>query len=205
MIDWKNSMTRSVAYIKRSSLARLHLVCLLSLLSNFSNAQEEQAATVGDFGSNNQQSAESIDNRTTTTVTQEGAVVNTAVAPSSPAYNQDVCVFSGGAGVQTQMFGLAIGSPIRDNNCELLKLSKQLQALGLKVGAVSIMCQDHRVWWALYESGTPCPTNQGLIGQDAYTFYKNRPDAVPDRPVVYREKPDRAARSHSRHKLPYRK
>ena len=170
MIDWKGSMTRSVVCIKRSLLARLHLVCLLSLLSNFSNAQEDQAATVGDFGSNNQQSAESIDNRTTTTVTQEGAVVNTAVAPSSPAYNQDVCVFSGGAGVQTQMFGLAIGSPIRDNNCELLKLSKQLQALGLKVGAVSIMCQDHRVWWALYESGTPCPTNQGLIGQDAYTF-----------------------------------
>ncbi len=192
-------------FIRRLSGAHLLLLLSLSLLCSSSKAQEEQAATVGDFGSNNQQSAESIDNRTTTTVTQEGAVVNTAVAPSSPAYNQDVCVFSGGAGVQTQMFGLAIGNPIRDNNCELLKLSKQLQALGLKVGAVSIMCQDHRVWWALYESGTPCPTNQGLIGQDAYTFYKNRPDAVPDRPIVYREKPDRAARPHSRHKLPNRK
>jgi len=192
-------------FIKQLSGAHLLLLLLLLLSSNLSSAQEEQAATVGDFGSNNQQSAESIDNRTTTTVTQEGAVVNTAVAPSSPAYNQDVCVFSGGAGVQTQMFGLAIGNPVRDNNCELLKLSKQLQALGLKVGAVSIMCQDHRVWWALYESGTPCPTNQGLIGQDAYTFYKNRPDAVPDRPVVYREKPDRASRSHSRNKFPHRK
>lgn len=181
------------------------LLLSLSVLCSSSKAQEEQAATVGDFGSNNQQSAESIDNRTTTTVTQEGAVVNTAVAPSSPAYNQDVCVFSGGAGVQTQMFGLAIGNPIRDNNCELLKLSKQLQALGLKVGAVSVMCQDHRVWWALYESGTPCPTNQGLIGQDAYTFYKNRPDRVPDKPVIYREKPDRAAKSHSRNRFPNRK
>lgn len=178
---------------------RLLLLAVLLLSANLSNAQEEQAATVGDFGSNNQQSAESIDNRTTTTVTQEGAVVNTAVAPSAPAYNQDVCVFSGGAGVQTQLFGLAVGNPIRDNNCELLKLSKQLQALGLKVGAVSIMCQDHRVWWALFESGTPCPTNQGLIGQDAYTFYKNRPDVVPDRPVVYREKSDRIRKPHSRH------
>ena len=176
-----------------------------SLLCSSSKAQEEQAATVGDFGSNSQQSAESIDNRTTTTVTQEGAVVNTAVAPSSPAYNQDVCVFSGGAGVQTQMFGLAIGNPIRDNNCERLKLSKQLQALGLKVGAVSVMCQDHRVWWALYESGTPCPTNQGLIGQDAYSFYKHRPDMVPDKPVIYREKPDRFAKSHRNNKFPNRK
>lgn len=192
-------------FIRRLSGAHLLLLLSLSVLCSSSKAQEEQAATVGDFGSNNQQSAESIDNRTTTTVTQEGAVVNTAVAPSSPAYNQDVCVFSGGAGVQTQMFGLAIGNPIRDNNCERLKLSKQLQALGLKVGAVSVMCQDHRVWWALYESGTPCPTNQGLIGQDAYTFYKNRPDRVPDKPVIYREKPDRAAKSHSRNRFPNRK
>jgi hypothetical protein len=192
-------------FIRRLSGAHLLLLLSLSVLCSSSKAQEEQAATVGDFGSNNQQSAESIDNRTTTTVTQEGAVVNTAVAPSSPAYNQDVCVFSGGAGVQTQMFGLAIGNPIRDNNCERLKLSKQLQALGLKVGAVSVMCQDHRVWWALYESGTPCPTNQGLIGQDAYTFYKNRPDRVPDKPVIYREKPNRAAKSHSRNRFPNRK
>ena len=191
-------------FIKRLSGAHLLLLLSLSVLCSSSKAQEEQAATVGDFGSNNQQSAESIDNRTTTTVTQEGAVVNTAVAPSSPAYNQDVCVFSGGAGVQTQMFGLAIGNPIRDNNCERLKLSKQLQALGLKVGAVSVMCQDHRVWWALYESGTPCPTNQGLIGQDAYTFYKNRPDMVPDKPVIYREKPDRTTKPHSRNRLPNR-
>ena len=192
-------------FIRRLSGVHLLLLLSLSLLCSSSKAQEEQAATVGDFGSNNQQSAESIDNRTTTTVTQEGAVVNTAVAPSSPAYNQDVCVFSGGAGVQTQMFGLAIGNPIRDNNCELLKLSKQLQALGLKVGAVSVMCQDHRVWWALYESGTPCPTNQGLIGQDAYSFYKHRPDMVPDKPVIYREKPDRFAKSHRNNKFPNRK
>ena len=192
-------------FIRRLSGAHLLLLLSWSLLCSSSKAQEEQAATVGDFGSNSQQSAESIDNRTTTTVTQEGAVVNTAVAPSSPAYNQDVCVFSGGAGVQTQMFGLAIGNPIRDNNCERLKLSKQLQALGLKVGAVSVMCQDHRVWWALYESGTPCPTNQGLIGQDAYSFYKHRPDRVPDKPIIYREKPNRAAKSHRNNKFPNRK
>ena len=191
-------------FIRRLSGAHLLLLLSLLVLCSSSKAQEDQAATVGDFGSNNQQSAESIDNRTATTVTQEGAVVNTAVAPSSPSYNQDVCVFSGGAGVQTQMFGLAIGNPIRDNNCERLKLSKQLQALGLKVGAVSVMCQDHRVWWALYESGTPCPTNQGLIGQDAYTFYKNRPDRVPDKPVIYREKPNRAAKPHSRNRFPNR-
>jgi len=125
-------------------------------------AQEQQDANVGDFGSNNQQSAETIDNRTTTTVTQEGTPVQTAVAPSGASYNQDVCTFSGSAGVQTQVFGLAIGKPFKDETCERLKLSKQLQALGLKVAAVSVMCQDHRVWWALNESGTPCPTKSRI-------------------------------------------
>lgn len=180
------------------------LLPLALLISCFSFGQEAQDATVGDFGSNNQQSAESIDNRTTTTVTQEGTPVNTAVAPSSPSYNQDVCTFSGSAGVQTQVFGLAFGSPIQDQTCERLKLSKQLQALGLKVAAVSVMCQDYRVWWALYESGTPCPTNQGLIGEDAYTFYKNRPDRVPDEPIIYRSsgsrEPNRSTNSNRKHK-----
>lgn len=187
-------------FIRRLSGAHLLLSLSLSLLCSLSNAQEEQSASVGDFGSNNQQSAESIDNRTTTTVTQEGAVVNSAVAPSSPAYNQDVCVFSGGAGVQTQVLGLALSKPTRDMNCERLKLSKQLQALGLKVAAVSIMCQDHRVFWALYQSGTPCPTNQGLIGDDAYSFYKHRPDRVPDKPVIYREQSNRPTNPNRKHK-----
>lgn len=183
----------------------LTTLCLITLIISISAfGQEEQSASVGDFGSNNQQSAESIDNRTSTTVTQEGTPVNTAVAPSSSTYNQDVCTFSGSAGVQTQVFGLAFGNPIKDETCELLKLSKQLSALGLKVGAVSIMCQDHRVFHALYESGTPCPTNQGLIGEDAYTFYKNRPDRVPDEPIIYRKKPDAITRKHSSNKFPNR-
>ena len=183
----------------------MYLLLLVALLVSFSStAQEPQDATVGDFGSNNQQSAESIDNRTTTTVTQEGTPVNTAVAPSSPSYNQDVCTVTGSAGVQTQVFGLAFGSPKTDETCERLKLSKALQSLGLKVGAVSILCQDNRIWWALFESGTPCPANQGLIGDDAYTFYKNRPDRVPDRPLIYRDRGSResngSAKSNSRHK-----
>ena len=157
---------------------RLSLL-LLSLISLFSYAQ---TATIGDFSSNQQ--ADRIDNSSDTKVTQEGQVASTAVAPSSPVYSQDVCVFSGGAGVQTQVLGLAFGKSIKDVNCERLKLSKQLQSLGLKVGAVSLLCQDARVWWALYDSGTPCPTNQGLIGEKAYSFYRYRPDRVPKRPRV---------------------
>lgn len=170
-------------------MALLSLLALLSLSSS-SKAQNDQGATVGDFGSNTQQSADTIDNRTMseTKVSQEGAVVNTAVSPSSTNMNQDVCMYAKGAGVQSQVFGISIGSPVIDKTCQLIKLSRQMAALGLKVPAVSVLCNDPRVFWALYDSGIPCPTNQGLINDDAYSFYKHRPDRVPDRPLIYRSK-----------------
>ncbi len=178
----------------------LLLLLLAFLTSSYSLAQEAQDATVGDFGSNNQQSAESIDNRTTTTVTQEGAVVNTAVSPSAPSYNQDVCSYANGAAIQSKVLGISLGDAKISPTCELLKLSRQLQNLGLKVGAVSVLCQDYRIFWALYESGTPCPANQGLIGDDAYSFYKNRPDRVPSRPIIYREKSNRPGKPYRHNK-----
>ena len=154
---------------------------VLLLVSQLSWSNE---ATVGDFGSNQQ--AEVIDNSSETRVTQDGIPANTAVAPAQPTYTQDVCAISNGTGVQTQILGLSFGITRSDEVCERLKLSKQLQSLGLKVGAVGVLCQDHRVWWALYDSGTPCPINQGLISDEAYKFYSHRPDRVPDRPAVYR-------------------
>lgn len=174
------------------------LALLPLLLLNLSNANE---ATVGDFGSNQQ--AEVIDNSSETKVTQDGIPVNTAVAPAVPTYTQDVCQVSNGTGVQTQVFGLSFGKSTSDPVCELLKLSKQLQGLGLKVGAVSVLCQDNRVWWALYDSGTPCPINQGLISDEAYQFYRNRPDRVPDRPLIYRT--DTATGRNSNHKSSHKR
>lgn len=166
----------------------LLLLAVLLLFCSLSKAQNDQGATVGDFGSNTQQSADTIDNRTMseTKVSQEGAVVNTAVSPSSTNMNQDVCFYAKGAGVQSQVFGISIGNPVVDETCQLIKLSRQMAALGLKVPAVSVLCNDPRVWWALYDSGIPCPANQGLINDDAYSFYKHRPDRVPDRPDIYR-------------------
>lgn len=161
---------------------------LILALMLYSTAALANEANVGDFGSNQQ--AETIDNSSETKVTQDGVPVNTAVSPSSPAYSQDVCVFGNGAGVQTQVIGLAFGRSFTDETCQRLKLSKQLQSLGLKVGAVSVLCQDNRVWWALYNSGTPCPTTRGLIGEEAYKYYEDHPDIVPVRPAIKSKKPD---------------
>ena len=42
--------------------------------------------------------------------------------------------------------------------------------MGMKVAAVSLMCQDKRVFDAMMNAGTPCPYD-GLIGQEAKTAW----------------------------------
>ena len=63
--------------------------------------------------------------------------------------NQDVCSTGVSASVQTQVLGIAGGTTIRDLNCERLKLSKALYGMGMKVAAVSMLCQDARVFNAM--------------------------------------------------------
>jgi hypothetical protein len=141
-------------------------------------------ANVGDFGTNQQ--AETITTTTETTVNQEGMPVTTAVAPSTPTYQTDTCIVTSGAGMQTLQIGISASKMKVDQNCERLKLSRQLEKLGLKVAATSILCQDARVWWAMRNAQTPCPI-KGLIGDEALDFYKENPSFVPDAPAVHKD------------------
>ena len=49
----------------------------------------------------------------------------------------------------------------------------------MKVAAVSIMCQDPRVFDAMMNAGTPCPFD-GLIGDDAKAAWAANEDQKPD-------------------------
>jgi hypothetical protein len=62
--------------------------------------------------------------------------------------------------------GISGGKHFRDLNCERIKLSKVLYDYGMKVAAVSILCQDERVFFAMEMAGTPCPF-EGKIGAEA--------------------------------------
>ena len=55
--------------------------------------------------------------------------------------------------------------------CERRKKSKLLNALGMKVAAISLMCQDKTVWKSMMDAGTPCPID-GLIGEQAKQRWK---------------------------------
>ena len=86
-----------------------------------------------------------------------------AVIPSMNISNSDLCTVGVAGTVQTQILGLSAGRTVRDMNCEKLKNAKTLYDMGMKVAAVSVMCQDKRVFDAMMHAGTPCPYN-GEIG-----------------------------------------
>ena len=94
----------------------------------------------------------------------------TAVAPSITSINNDLCAVGVSGAAQTQILGIAIGSTFVDKNCERLKLSKTLYDMGMKVAAVSTLCQDERVFTAMMNAGTPCPVD-GKIGEQAKVIW----------------------------------
>jgi hypothetical protein len=96
-----------------------------------------------------------------------------AVAPSINTMNNDLCTVGVSGAAQTQILGIAIGSTFRDENCERLKLAKNLYDMGMKVAAVAALCQDERVFVAMLNAGTPCPID-GKIGVEAKKEWDQR-------------------------------
>ena len=105
--------------------------------------------------------------------------VPTANAPSVVVNNSDVCRTGMSVGAQTGFFGISTGHTITDDNCERIKLSRSLYFMGMKVAAVSLLCQDARVFDAMTMAGTPCPY-KGKIGKEAKVAWEAAQDAAPE-------------------------
>ena len=117
---------------------------------------------------NNDGQTNTTTSTTTNTTTTNGSdiPVNSANAPSYSAMSQDVCSMGISGSLSTLGVGISGGKHFRDLNCERIKLSKVLYDYGMKVAAVSILCQDERVFFAMEMAGTPCPF-EGKIGAEA--------------------------------------
>jgi len=95
---------------------------------------------------------------TRTIIEQRGMPVPTAIAPSISAYSQDLCVVPVTGAVSGGIISVAGGTTVEDKACQARKYAKVLNDLGLKVAAVSVMCQSSiEVWEAMEMSGSPCP------------------------------------------------
>ena len=103
-----------------------------------------------------------------------------AIAPSlGTSFSQDLCTTGISGAFQGQLFGFSGGKSLRDMNCERIKLSKTIYDMGMKVAAVSLMCQDDRVFMAMEMAGTPCPY-MGQIGTEATDSWQRNPQDKPD-------------------------
>ena len=103
----------------------------------------------------------------------------TASAPSIVINNSDVCKSAYSVAAQTGFVGIASGMTVTDENCERIKLSRSLFGMGMKVAAVSMLCQDARIFDAMIMAGTPCPY-KGKIGAEALAAWKKNPNEAPE-------------------------
>jgi len=124
-------------------------------------------------------------NTTSTVVTDK--TPPTASAPSIVINNSDVCKSAASAAIQTQILGFASGITITDENCERLKLARSIYGMGMKVAAVSLLCQDARVFDAMWMAGTPCPY-KGKIGDDAKNAWEENFEETPEDSKIFKKK-----------------
>jgi len=118
-----------------------------------------------------------VDSTMTSTTTLKSPPAS-AIAPSLSASNSDLCTVGVSGAVQTQILGISAGKTVRDMNCERLKNAKVLYDMGMKVAAVSVMCQDKRIFVSMLNAGTPCPFD-GLVGNPAKQAWIDNPELVP--------------------------
>jgi hypothetical protein len=134
---------------------------------------------------------------TDSTVTTQGNMTTTikqpppsAIAPQfSSGSNSDLCTIGVAGAVQTQILGISAGTTFTEENCLRLKNAKTLYDMGMKVAAVSVMCQDEGVFDAMMMAGTPCPYD-GKIGEEAKIGWETHEETTKDKAGETKEGPD---------------
>jgi len=166
------------------------LLCLLALFvepaypnTTQNNTSGSNTSITGGYTSSATNTYQSGSSNNTTTTNNSTSNMRsappTASAPSVTNSGSDVCLAGASAGIQTFGIGVSGGKSFRDKNCERIKLSRELNSLGMKVAAVAILCQDERVFFAMEQAGTPCPF-EGKIGKQAKAAWKKYDKLRPD-------------------------
>lgn len=148
------------------------LIALLVPLSVYS------ADTTITTTTTNQSTSQNTTN-SNSTISYKDQPVQRSNAPTISVTNSDVCVSAVSGGAQTNVLGISMGVTVTDENCERIKLARELRSGGMKVASVAIMCQDARVFQAMIDSNTPCPF-KGLIGDQAKQMWNKYPELRPD-------------------------
>jgi len=151
----------------------------------------------------NAEAADPIITESTSTVTTNGNQTTKVESPPPSAIapqfgsgsSSDLCTISSSGSVQTQILGVSVGTTYTEENCLRLKKAQKLYNFGMKVAAVSVLCQDPDIWDGMMQAGTPCPID-GLIGQQAKDAWAVHTESIPKPPeedeITAQEKRDKA-------------
>jgi hypothetical protein len=169
-------------------MKRLVFLLLFSAAVSADNSQEGSLNTFhGDnstTNSNNNTEDKSISNTYNGAGSSSEMPVGSAITPSYMSNGMDTCLKGTGGSLQTVGVGISSGSYEVDPNCDRRRDAKLLSDLGMKVAAVSRMCDSLEVWKSMFVSGTPCPILQNsrlVAGKRAYLAMKMNPEIyIPD-------------------------
>ena len=167
-------MKKSFLYITWAFLICLFLIVLVPMAFAEEGCDSSTNSNCIETNSNTNSTNNSNINSTTTVKSPPPS----AITPSINSSSSDTCHIPAGGSIQTQILGISGGTTIRDLNCERLKNAARMYDMGLKISAVSLMCQDKRIWESMKNAGTFCPIN-GLVGDAARIEWENNPHLVP--------------------------
>jgi len=137
----------------------------------------------GDLNSNTQVNGDNTSGSYNTNKTYNGAgssgmPVNTAISPSLMSNGSESCLQSTTGGLQLLSVGVSSGRYTQDIECNRRRDAITLSNMGMKVAAVSLMCQNPNVWRAMFMSATPCPivkSGKLIVGRSALLEIKQNP------------------------------
>jgi len=169
-------------------MKRLLFLLLFSVAVSADNSQEGSLNTFHGDGSttnsNNNTEDKSISNTYNGAGSSSEMPVGSAITPSYMSNGMDTCLKGTGGSLQTVGVGISSGSYEVDPNCDRRRDAKLLSDLGMKVAAVSRMCDSLEIWKSMFVSGTPCPILQNsrlVAGKRAYLAMKMNPEIyIPD-------------------------
>tara|TARA_R110000772_G_scaffold17152_2_gene48031 strand:- start:36 stop:668 length:633 start_codon:yes stop_codon:yes gene_type:complete len=176
----------------KSSLIIGYVIIVLFLTTLIVNADQTQTNQSGSntnidggYTSSSATTFQSGSSSNTTSTSNNSSNIKsappTASAAGIPQSGLDSCFSAVSAGFQGFSFGLSAGKHIVDKNCEVIKLSRELNNLGMKVASIAILCNHSPdVFYAMEISGSPCPAAKGLIGKEAQLYWEQYPELRPD-------------------------
>jgi hypothetical protein len=150
--------------IQQAGNSQVTVGCLVNCADQSTAAKEAGAADIAvatinaaaakEIAAGNQQAARDVAG-TTQTIKNTPSIATAALVSSN-----DTCMGSVSVGGSGPGFSIGVGTTYKDDNCVMLKNSRELWNMGMKAAAMALMCTDKANKEALELTGFVCPQTE---------------------------------------------